>query len=66
MASFISKLSKECDQHQKILDRSSIKTIWFEHEHFPPNLGSYFQGGSTAAHYWPSPGALPNTLAPRV
>ncbi|CAN6710416.1 unnamed protein product [Malus baccata var. baccata] len=27
MASFISKLSRECDQHQKILDRSSIKTI---------------------------------------
>ncbi|KAM1362013.1 hypothetical protein ACFX2H_026892 [Malus domestica] len=30
MASFISKLSRECDQHQKILDRSSIKTIRFE------------------------------------
>ncbi|KAM2237540.1 hypothetical protein ACFX1S_012875 [Malus domestica] len=30
MASFISKLSKECDQCQKILDRSSIKTIQFE------------------------------------
>ncbi|KAM1331124.1 hypothetical protein ACFX14_043762 [Malus domestica] len=30
MASFISKLSRECDQCQKILDRSSIKTIWFE------------------------------------
>ncbi|KAM1322301.1 hypothetical protein ACFX2F_015287 [Malus domestica] len=27
MASFISKLSKECDQCQKIIDRSSIKTI---------------------------------------
>ncbi|KAM1344257.1 hypothetical protein ACFX2I_008245 [Malus domestica] len=30
MASFISKFSKECDQCQKILDRSSIKTIRFE------------------------------------
>ncbi|KAM1369978.1 hypothetical protein ACFX2F_040491 [Malus domestica] len=30
MASFISKLSKECDQCQKIIDRSSIKTIRFE------------------------------------
>ncbi|KAM2108341.1 hypothetical protein ACFX1Q_025202 [Malus domestica] len=30
MASFISKLSRECDQHQKILDRSLIKTIRFE------------------------------------
>ncbi|KAM1658870.1 hypothetical protein ACFXTN_042983 [Malus domestica] len=30
MASFISKLSRECDQCQKILDRSSIKTIRFE------------------------------------
>ncbi|KAM2351027.1 hypothetical protein ACFXTH_005888 [Malus domestica] len=32
MASFISKLSRECDQHQKILDRSSIKTIRFEND----------------------------------
>ncbi|KAM0974297.1 hypothetical protein ACFX2C_017498 [Malus domestica] len=32
MASFISKLSKECDQHQKIVDRSSIKTIRFEND----------------------------------
>ncbi|KAM2394140.1 hypothetical protein FF1_036974 [Malus domestica] len=30
MASFISKLSRECDQCQKILDRSTIKTIRFE------------------------------------
>ncbi|KAM1945518.1 hypothetical protein ACFX13_000497 [Malus domestica] len=30
MASFISKLSKECDQCQKIIYRSSIKTIRFE------------------------------------
>ncbi|KAM1473740.1 hypothetical protein ACFX2I_029839 [Malus domestica] len=30
MTSFISKLSRECDQCQKILDRSSIKTIRFE------------------------------------
>ncbi|KAM1001266.1 hypothetical protein ACFX10_007810 [Malus domestica] len=30
MASFISKLSREYDQCQKILDRSSIKTIRFE------------------------------------
>ncbi|KAM2205655.1 hypothetical protein ACFX1S_025121 [Malus domestica] len=30
MASFISKLCKECDQCQKILDRSTIKTIWFK------------------------------------
>ncbi|KAM1166298.1 hypothetical protein PS1_025931 [Malus domestica] len=30
MASFISKLSRECEQHQKILDRSLIKTIRFE------------------------------------
>ncbi|KAM1440987.1 hypothetical protein ACFXTO_009161 [Malus domestica] len=32
MASFISKLSKECDQCQKIIDRSSIKTIRFEND----------------------------------
>ncbi|KAM1081153.1 hypothetical protein EV2_016192 [Malus domestica] len=32
MASFISKLSRECDQHPKILDRSSIKTIRFEND----------------------------------
>ncbi|KAM2608903.1 hypothetical protein TB1_037178 [Malus domestica] len=32
MASFISKLSGECDQHQKIIDRSSIKTIRFEND----------------------------------
>ncbi|KAM1454701.1 hypothetical protein ACFX1X_004219 [Malus domestica] len=32
MASFISKLSRECDQHQKILDRSSIKTIRFKND----------------------------------
>ncbi|KAM1455303.1 hypothetical protein ACFX1X_004758 [Malus domestica] len=32
MASFISKLSRECDQHQKILDRSSIKNIRFEND----------------------------------
>ncbi|KAM1516237.1 hypothetical protein ACFX10_015244 [Malus domestica] len=32
MASFISKLSRECDQHQKIFYRSSIKTIRFEND----------------------------------
>ncbi|KAM1074412.1 hypothetical protein ACFX2B_019169 [Malus domestica] len=38
MASFISKLSRECDQHQKIFERSSIKTIRFEN-----NMSTQYQ-----------------------
>ncbi|KAM1588623.1 hypothetical protein ACFX10_027614 [Malus domestica] len=45
MASFISKLSKECDQCQKIIDRSSIKTIRFESDMSTPYqiLGPLFK-----------------------
>ncbi|KAM1404930.1 hypothetical protein ACFX2I_013370 [Malus domestica] len=45
MASFISKLSKECDQCQKIIDRSSIKTICFESNMSTPHqiLGPLFK-----------------------
>ncbi|KAM2067482.1 hypothetical protein ACFX1T_043816 [Malus domestica] len=45
MASFISKLSKECDQCQNIIDRSSIKTIRFESDMSTPHqiLGSLFK-----------------------
>ncbi|KAM1575628.1 hypothetical protein ACFX10_032035 [Malus domestica] len=45
MASFISKLSKECDQCQKIIDRSSIKTICFESDMSTPYqiLGPLFK-----------------------
>ncbi|KAM1596849.1 hypothetical protein ACFX1Z_031810 [Malus domestica] len=45
MASFISKLSKECDQCQKIINRSSIKTIHFESDMSTPHqiLGSLFK-----------------------
>ncbi|KAM2350263.1 hypothetical protein ACFX1X_013687 [Malus domestica] len=45
MASFISKLSKECDQCQKIIDRSSIKTICFESDMSTPHqiLGPLFK-----------------------
>ncbi|KAM2227917.1 hypothetical protein ACFXTI_014676 [Malus domestica] len=45
MASFISKLSKECDQCQKIIDRSSIKTIRFESDMNTPHqiLGPLFK-----------------------
>ncbi|KAM1591617.1 hypothetical protein ACFX1Z_035217 [Malus domestica] len=52
MASFISKLSKECDQCQKIIDRSSIKTIRFESDMSTPHqiLGPLFKA------------ALPSTI----
>ncbi|KAM1219951.1 hypothetical protein ACFX2G_047958 [Malus domestica] len=45
MASFISKLSRECDQCQKILDRSSIKTIRFENDMSTSHqiLGPFFK-----------------------
>ncbi|KAM1415538.1 hypothetical protein ACFX2I_007178 [Malus domestica] len=45
MASFISKLSKECDQCQKIIDWSSIKTIRFESDVSTPHqiLGPLFK-----------------------
>ncbi|KAM2793142.1 hypothetical protein PS2_004709 [Malus domestica] len=45
MASFISKLSKECDQCQKIINRSSIKTIRFESDMSTPHqiLGLLFK-----------------------
>ncbi|KAM1891444.1 hypothetical protein ACFX14_034728 [Malus domestica] len=45
MTSFISKLSKECDQCQKIIDRSSIKTIRFESDMRTPHqiLGALFK-----------------------
>ncbi|KAM1440275.1 hypothetical protein ACFX13_013818 [Malus domestica] len=45
MASFISKLSKECDQCQKIIDRSSIKTIRFKSDMSTPYqiLGPLFK-----------------------
>ncbi|KAM1743307.1 hypothetical protein ACFX12_013208 [Malus domestica] len=45
MASFISKLSKECDQCQKIIDRSLIKTIRFENDMSTPHqiLGPLFK-----------------------
>ncbi|KAM2786726.1 hypothetical protein PS2_007589 [Malus domestica] len=45
MASFISKLSKECDQCQNIIDRSSIKTIRFESDMSTPHqiLGPLFK-----------------------
>ncbi|KAM1208433.1 hypothetical protein ACFX13_014458 [Malus domestica] len=45
MASFIFKLSKECDQFQKIIDRSSIKTIRFESDMSTPHqiLGPLFK-----------------------
>ncbi|KAM1738535.1 hypothetical protein ACFX11_014345 [Malus domestica] len=45
MAFFISKLSKECDQCQKIIDRSSIKTIRFESDMSTPHqiLGPLFK-----------------------
>ncbi|KAM2561557.1 hypothetical protein TB1_012616 [Malus domestica] len=81
MAFFISKLSKECDQCQKIIDRSSIKTIRFESDMSTPHqiLGPLFKAvvpptiigllkehcGSTTNHHRTSQGALPITLAAR-